>query len=100
LQQFVDPRGVLPGPVNLKRNFRRTAQVQAIGQLSPDVPDGCAQPFEGGRGFVVVALHRHVHARGTGIIRQSHAADRSQADPRVSQLAFENGFNLLAQGFP
>ena len=74
--------------------------MQALRQFASNVADRGTQSFEGRRSFVIVALDGYVNPRGTGIVRQGHAADGSQANSGISQLAFENGFDLLAKGFP
>src|SRR6266852_3640162 len=56
------------------------------------------QTFDAAVSFVVVAVHIDKHLRRTAILCHVHCGHADQADARVRQLAFDQSFDLLAQG--
>src|SRR2546423_169903 len=61
---------------------------------------GGKQALETSLGFLIVAIHVYEDLRGASIVSDMNSGDPYQANARVSQLAFHQRFNLLAQGFP
>ncbi len=85
--------------VDLKKQFRRAAEAKTLGNFVADKILGCVQAFERAFGLVVIAGDRYHHAGGTGIVGHLNRRDADQANTRIGQLAFEDGFNLLPQSF-
>jgi hypothetical protein len=103
-QQLVNSRCVRLRTVQLKIQLRWTAQVQTLRYFTANETNGRRQPLKGAFGFLIIALDNHENPGGPGIASQHYTADAGQADPRVAQLAFYDGFDLfaksLAQPFP
>src|ERR1019366_1789900 len=97
-QKLVNSTLQLIGTINLEIGFRRPAQPQPLRQFVPDIILGGGQPFEGALGLGFIAGNRNHDPSGTRVLSHDHRADAGQANARVGQLAFEDGFDLLADG--
>ena len=62
-------------------------------------PRAALQTFHRPLAAFLASLHHHEDPRRAGVGRQVDFADIYQANSWIAQLAFENGFDLLAQGF-
>jgi len=73
--------------------------MKAFGNFSANKANRRGQSFQGTLCFLVISLYGDVDPRGTGIIRQLHAADGGQADARIAEFALKDGKDFLAQSF-
>src|ERR1700720_4311613 len=64
----------------------------------PDIILGRGEPFERPVGLGFIAGNTDHDARGTRVLSHEHGADAGQADARIAEFAFEDGFNLFADG--
>jgi hypothetical protein len=60
---------------------------------------GRCQPFERALGLGLIPGDADHHASGTRVLGHDHRSDAGQPDARIGQLAFEDGFDLFADGF-
>src|SRR5208282_5131785 len=97
-EKLVDPTLQLIGTIDLEIKFRRAAQTQAFREFVPHEILGSGEPFEGALGLGLIAGNAHHDASGTRILGHKHGADAGQPDPRIGELAFEDGFDLFAYG--
>src|SRR5690348_46443 len=73
-------------------------QLQPLRQFMADEAAGRGQSGQGFLGFLLSALHRHQDVGGFAIRNQLDLGYIDQANPGIAQLAFQDGFDLLAQG--
>jgi len=73
--------------------------MKAFGNFSANKANRRGQSFQGKLCFLVISLYGDVDSRGTGIVRQLHAANSSQADARIAEFALKDRKDFLAQGF-
>jgi hypothetical protein len=85
--------------VDLKEQFRRAAEAEALGQFVPDEILGGVEAFESAIGFIVVPGNRNQDVGGAGILGHLDLGDAGQTDARISQFTLEDGFDLLPQRF-
>src|ERR1017187_740894 len=97
-QKLVNATLQLIGTINLEIEFRRPSQPQPLRQFVPDIILGSGQPFEGALGLGLIAGNRNHDPSGTRVLSHDHRADAGQPNARVGQFAFEDGFDLLADG--
>src|SRR3984885_4820365 len=64
----------------------------------PYVFFGCEQAFKATFRFLIVAIHIDQNLRRPAIVGYMYSRDANQSDAWISQFAFHQGFNLLAQG--
>lgn len=95
-KKLIDPAFELVGTIDLKIQFRRTAQVKPLGERMPDIVLRRIQSLERALGLDLVPLHIDQYTRGTGVVRHQHDVDAGQADAGIGELTLEDGFNLLA----
>jgi hypothetical protein len=63
----------------------------------PYIFPGGDQALETSIRFLVVAIHIHQHLRRPAIVGHMHRSHTHQPDARISQFAFHQSFDLLAQ---
>src|SRR5579862_1620857 len=97
VQQFVDSGFVLLRSIELKKQLRWTAQVQPLRNFVPNKTDRRSQPCERKLRFGIVAFHGDQNTRRTSILSQFHRAHVYPTYSWITQLAFDDGLDLLAQ---
>ena len=98
VQQFFDSRFFLFGAVQPEIQFRRTPQAQTLDQFVANIFARRFQTLETLVGILVVAFHVHPDLRRTAIVRDMNRRHAHQADARIGQFAFDQRFDLFAQG--
>ena len=86
------------GTVPLKNQFGSATEAKTFSQFAANVSDRRVQALHGSLRFLIASLHHNHYASGTGIVCQAHFADVHQANARIAQFAFDDGFNLFADG--
>src|SRR6202035_1488651 len=66
-------------------------------QFMPDVGARCLQTLQAFVRILVIAFNIHPNLRRPTIVRDVDGGHAHQANARISQLAFDQGFDLLAQ---
>src|SRR5271157_1217532 len=97
-QKLVDSALQFIGPIDLKIQFGRTAQTQTLGEFMPHVVLRGGQTFQSTLGLSLIPGNVDHDASRTRVLGHDHRTDPGQADARITQFAFEDGFNLLANG--
>src|SRR5580658_7453776 len=98
LQQFFHSRFFNVGTIQPEVQFRCASQAQALHQLMPYIFPGSGKPLQTSLGFRIITIDKYTHLRRPPVIRNHHTAHAHQPNPRISQLAFHQSFNFLAQG--
>jgi len=74
--------------------------MQSVRQFMPNVTLRGNEAFETALGLgVIVALDIDQDLRRATVIGYQDSGHADQTDARIAQFAFDQGFNLLAQGF-
>jgi len=71
--------------------------MQSLNQFMPDVGARCLQTLQAFVRILVIAFNIHPNLRGPTIVRDVDGGHAHQANARISQLAFDQCFDLLAQ---
>jgi len=80
--------------INLEMQLRTAPQMQPLNQLVPDVAHGASKPSRVSAASASLLDGDHDASRAP-IVSQQQLGHVGEADARVSQLAFNDGFNLL-----
>ncbi len=72
--------------------------MQPFCEFVPNVILGGGEAFERTLGLGLIAGNADHDASGTRVLSHEHRADAGQADARIAKFAFEDGFDLFADG--
>ena len=97
-EKLVHPALQFIGTIDLEIKFRRPPQPQPLREFVPDIILGRGEPFERPLGLGLIAGNADHDAGRTRVLSHKHGADTGQADARIAEFPFEDGFNLFADG--
>src|SRR5579863_215502 len=99
VQKLVDSGAELVGAIELKMKLRRPAQMQILRYFPANESNRRGQSLQRAYGFCLVSLQRDKNSRRAGVLGKNHTGNADQADAGVAEFAFNDGLDLLAQGF-
>src|SRR5215471_6162917 len=73
--------------------------MEPLPNFVPNEPQCGRQSLHGAPGLLVITVYGDENPRRARILGECNLADIDQSDARIAKFTFNNGFNLLAQGF-